>query len=220
MSENSSTGAGEDAKSRSKSQKGMQEPRESQSRGEKGSDTTAAHGVKSGLAALPGLSILNFSGPVETASNLPGRTRFRTNAVVGREAARDLLIENMQRIRGVTSIEVNLISGSVLIHYQPEVITPEILFAAIIKLLDLESEFLSTPEPVLAREFREIGNSLNRAVYELTRGMTDFHTLLLISLAVFGIYMVRKDPLRAFPGGFTLLWWAYRSFGSDSEGSN
>lgn len=120
----------------------------------------------------------------------------------------------------MNSVEVNLISGSVLIHYQPEVINPEILFVAIIKLLDLESELLSTPDPFLGREIREIGDSLNRTVYELTGGMTDFHTLLLISLAVFGIYMFRRDSLRAFPGGITLLWWAYSSFRSNAEGPN
>jgi len=220
MSENSPTDTGERAKSPSKSQKGKQKQSESQQRSDKDSATTAAGGAKYGLASLPGFSLLRFSGPVETVSNLPGRTRFRTNAIVGREAARGLLVENLQKIKGVTSVEVNLISGSVLIHYQPEAIAPEVLFAAIIKLLDLESEFLSTPEPVLAREAREIGSSFNRMVYELTGGMTDFHTLFLISLAVFGIYMFRKDPLRAFPSGFTLLWWAYRSFRSDREGSD
>lgn len=218
MPENISTDTGEGAKSRPESQERKQVPPCSQSQGDSGSDAASAHGVMSGLAALPGLSILSFSGPVETVSNLPGRTRFRTSAVVGREAARDLLIQNLSKIKGVTSIEVNLTSGSVLIHYQPETMTPELLFAAIIKLLDLEAEFLSTPESMLAREFREIGSSLNRTVYELTGGVTDFHTLLLISLAFLGIYIIRKDPVRAFPSGLTLLWWAYRSFRSDREG--
>jgi len=220
MPEDSSPDKSGAAKGRARSQKRKQKAPEGQSRGGNDLDTTAVDDVSSGRGAFPGLSILSFSGPVETTSNLPGRTRFRTSAIVGREAARDLLVENLPKIRGVTSVEVNLISGSVLIHYQPEAITPEILFAAIIKLLDLESEFLSTPQPILAREFREVGASLNRTVYELTGGLVDFHTLLLISLAVFGIYMFRRDPVRAFPSGFTLMWWAYRAFATDAEETN
>ncbi|MEW6529527.1 MAG: HMA2 domain-containing protein [Thermodesulfobacteriota bacterium] len=220
MPEDSSPHKSEAAKSRARSQKRKRRASEDQSRGGKGVAATATYDTKSEWTALPGLSILSFSGPVETISNLPGRTRFRISAIAGREAARNLLIESLQKIKGVTSVEVNLISGSVLIHYEPEVITPEILFAVIIKLLDLESEFLSTPEPIIAKEFREIGASLNRTVYELTGGLVDFRTLLVISLAVFGICMFRKDPARAIPGGFTLLWWAYRSFASDAEETN
>lgn len=76
MSEISSTNTGADAKSQSNSQKGRSAPLGRPPRGDKGSDTAAAHGITPGLAALPGFSLLSFSGPVETASTLPGRTRF------------------------------------------------------------------------------------------------------------------------------------------------
>lgn len=217
MSEDSSAGTGEDGGTRTRSPKGKQKPPEGQSRGHNRLHETqsqsgqAAEEARSPFAASPGLSLLSFSGPVETVSNLPGRIRFRVNAIIGREAAKVTLVENLQKIKGVNSVEVNLISGSVLVSYQPQAIAPEILFTAIIKLLDLESEFLRTPEPVLAKELREVATSLNRTVYELTGGIADLHTALLISLALFGVYMFRKDPLRAFPGGFTLLWWAYSS---------
>lgn len=218
MSDDSSAGAGEDVSSRPKSSKGKQKPLEGAPRDREQLDETqsrpgrAAEEAQSPFSASPGLSLLSFSGPVETVSNLPGRIRFRVNAIVGSESAKGTLVENLQKIKGVNSVEVNLISGSVLVLYQPQVIAPEILFAAIIKLLDLESEFLRTPEPVLATELREVATSLNRTVYELTGGIADLHTALLISLALFGVYMFRKDPVRAFPGGFTLLWWAYSSF--------
>jgi hypothetical protein len=212
MLEDDPPNAEQDAKGRSKNPKGKHKPGEGESphrasqEGAKGREAR-----RSGLNASPQFSLLSFSGPIETVSNLPGRTRFRAKAVIGREDARDLLVKNLPRIKGVDSVEVNVVSGSVLINYQPDAIIPEILFAALIKLLDLEDEFLSPPEPFLARELREVASSLNRTVYELTCGFTDLHTLLMTALIVYGVYAIRRDALQAFPGGLTLLWWAYSS---------
>lgn len=212
MSENSSAGTGQGEKTRPKKREERQRQHtRSRSAATESPSARTGEATASSMAGGPRFSLLSFSGPVDTASNLPGRVRFRTKAVIGSKAARGLLVENLQKIKGVKSVEVDLISGSILVRYDPEAITPEILFAAIIKLLDLESEFLSTPQPVLARELREVAGSLNRTVYELTGGVTDLHTLFLIGLGVFGIYLFRRDGARAFPGGFTLLWWMYSS---------
>ena len=154
-------------------------------------------------------SLLNCSGPLQTISNIPGRTRFRTSALVGNDFAVNQLTENLQKLDGVKSVEVNKVSGSVLVYYQSERIEPELLFTAIIKLLDLESEFLRAREPVLAREVRDMIGSMNRAMYEFSHGITDMTTLILIALAIFGVYKWKRDPSGAFPGGFALVWWAY-----------
>jgi copper chaperone CopZ len=170
------------------------------------------------LAKLSLFSVLKFSSPVRTVFTAPGRIRFRSDAIVGNTAARDTLVENLHKITGVTSVEVNVTSGSLLIRYEPAEVSPEILFAATLKLLDLEAEFLRGAQPYLAREARAMMGSLNRAVYEMTRGITDFRTFIAVALAVYGIYRVRTDAVRAVPSGFTLLWWAYLSlFGRGEE---
>ncbi|MGO9121061.1 MAG: HMA2 domain-containing protein [Desulfomonilaceae bacterium] len=154
-------------------------------------------------------SLLNCSGPLQTVSNLPGRTRFRTSALVGNDFAMNRLTENLPKLDGVNSVEVNTVSGSALVYYQSERIEPELLFTAILKLLDLEAEFLRAREPMLARELRDMIGSMNRAMYEFTHGITDVTTLILIALAILGMYKWGKNPSGAFPGGFPLVWWAY-----------
>lgn len=169
-------------------------------------------------ARLALFSVLKFSSPVRTVFTAPGRIRFRSDAIVGNPAARDTLVDNLHKISGVSSVEVNGTSGSLLIQYEPAEVTPEILFAATLKLLNLEAEFLRGAQPFVAREASAMMGSLNRAVYEMTRGITDFRTFLAVALAVYGIYRVKTDATRAVPSGITLLWWAYLSlFGRGEE---
>jgi len=173
--------------------------------------TNLVEGIKSGLKDLTRRSLLDYHGPIKTESNLPGRVRFRCAVLAGASDTGAFLAESLNKLPGVSSVEVNGVSGSALIHYDPERLSPEILFTAMLKLLHLEDEFLRTPQPFLAKEIRNVGSSLNRAVYDLTCGLTDLWTSLFILLAVLGFSKLKTDPTRALPGGITLLWWAYIS---------
>jgi hypothetical protein len=153
-------------------------------------------------------SLLQCGGPIDTVSNLPGRVRFRITAVQGDESAGAAIIENLQRLPGVESVEFTRITGSVLIRYECDQLSPELLLVALLKILDLEEQFLETPRPVLARELSELSDSANRTVYHITGGLTDLWTAVLVALLVLGISRVARDRLNAIPGGLTLLWWA------------
>ncbi len=162
--------------------------------------------VPGGTAGSP---LFSFAGPIDTVSNLPGRVRFRSKAVEGNETHRATLSHTLPRIEGVRSVEVNTRSGSVLILYNPETVTPDVLFVALLKLLDLEEAFLNPPRPLLARELREIGTSVNRAVYDLTGGVADLKTLVMVSFLVIGAYRFRQQGFASVPNALTLMWWAY-----------
>ena len=158
---------------------------------------------------IPGkVSLLAFSGPIETVSDLPGRIRFRSAALAGDSLAKASIEESLCRIPGVISIEANSLSGSVLIQYEPEAISADILFVALLKILDLEDEFLRTPVSALGRVLGELGTSFDRAVYEITGGITDLRTAILVALIVGGISKIARNATLGVPGGFTLLWWA------------
>lgn len=175
-------------------------------------------GVRARLEDMSRTSLLNRRGPIGTESNLPGRVRFRCEALVGNDEAQGRLTNNLRNLPGVSSVEVNVLSGSILIHYDDEVLTPELLFTAVLKLLGLEDEFLTTPQPALAGELKKVGSSLNRAVYDMTGGTTDLWTSLFIVLAVVGVYKLRREPGNAFPGGGTLLWWTFNSLLREKPG--
>src|SRR5271157_2107595 len=161
------------------------------------------------LGGRAGSSLLSFAGPIVTLSNLPGRVRFRSQVVVSNETVKATLSDTLPRIQGVRSVEVNVTSGSVLIRYNPETITPDVLFVALLKLLDLEEAFLNPPPPLLARELRDVGQSVNRAVYDLTGGLADLKTLLMVGFFAVGAYKLRQQGFASIPSPVALLWWAY-----------
>jgi hypothetical protein len=155
----------------------------------------------------PESPLLKAPSIISVVHALPGRTRFRVPSLVGRDQTAAQLREALGRIEPVTRVEVNATSGSVLLEYG-EGVEPDMLAAALIRLLGLEQEFQKDVRPVAVNELRDFGRSCNRAVYEKTGGLLDARTLLFIALAVFGTRKIVKQGFAALPAGFTLLWWA------------
>ena len=135
------------------------------------------------------------TGPAERA--LPG----------GKQRGAALLQEKLPAIRGVQSVTLNPATGSVLIVYREEQVRPELLFAAVVRLMGLDTELKRTPEPVVTRELREILGSVNRMVYDQTGGLIDLWSAGLILLTAIGIQRLLAQGMRAFPAGLTLVWW-------------
>ena len=152
---------------------------------------------------------LNLTWPIETKHVLPGRIRFCIPAIIGDSDGTKRVTDQLPRLEGVTSVEVNSISGSVLIHYQASIIAPELLFAALIRLLGLEREFERAPQSAIARELKNIGNALNRAIFTQTNGILDLWTAVPLVLLGLGIKKLATERPRTLPTGFTLVWWAY-----------
>lgn len=147
------------------------------------------------------------SGPVQTDHATPGRVRFRIPSLSGNSRDADLIREKLSTLRGVESVDVNPVTGSVLVLYREEQVRPDLLFAAIVRLLGLEDELVQTPSPTLVKELRSMLDSLNRVVYDRTGGLVDFSSALMIALVVAGTSKLFTDGKNAVPGGFTLLWW-------------
>jgi len=119
----------------------------------------------------------------------------------------DLAREKLPTLDGVQSVEVNAATGSVLVCYRVGQVEPELLFAALVRLLGLEEELDQTPRPGIVKELRSFVDSLNRVVHDRTGGLLDFTSALMIVLAAVGITKLLRDGKAAVPGGFTLLWW-------------
>ncbi len=151
------------------------------------------------------------TGPVQTAHWLPGRVRLRVPSLAENAAGTAKLREKLPTIQGVQSVKLNPASGSVLIVYREDEVRPELLFAAVVRLMNLDAELQRMPQPAVTRELREILGSLNRMVYDRTGGLIDLWSAGLILLAAIGIQKLWTQGLRAFPAGLTLLWWGLAS---------
>ena len=113
-------------------------------------------------------------------------------------------------IEGVQSVKLDPATGSVLIVYREDEVRPELLFAAVARLMNLDTELKRTPQPVVTRELKEILGSVNRMVYDRTGGLVDLWSAGLIILAAIGVQRLLAGT-RAFPAGLTLVWWGMAS---------
>jgi hypothetical protein len=118
------------------------------------------------------------------------------------------LQKRLAKLDGVRAAEVSPISGSVLVHFAPERIKPEMPMGAVIRLLGLEKDIQRPPRSRIGQGIRQTGESLNRAVYAQTGGMIDLWTSLSLLLVVLGIRQVLAGNRAA---AWPLLWWAYLS---------
>ena len=156
----------------------------------------------------PSAPLLRLHTPVRTCHLLPGRVRFAVPALKGNKDAADRLTSALKRVQAIDLVAVNTISGSVVIRFNPEQISAELLVAAIIKVLGLEKELERIPASVLGREIHHVAHALNRAVYDQTQGLMDLRTALLLAMAGLGTIKLLQHRQLALPAAFTLLWWA------------
>ena len=171
-------------------------------------------GRKRGMSILPMLR----TGPVQTVHLLPGRVRFRVPSLIDGPSQAESLRARLGSLDGVEHVEVTPASGSLLIRYQENLVRPELLFAATVRLLGVEKEMERTPRPVVVQELRAVFDSLNRVVYDRTRGILDFSSALLILMAAVGVSKIMRDGAAAMPPGFALLWWgAHQLLGHGGE---
>ena len=164
--------------------------------------------------------LMHLKWPIETKHLLPGRVRFSIPLLVGNDDSVERIEQQLQRVDGIDSVSANKISGSVIIRYQPQKIAPELLFAALIRVLGLEKELERTPQPVIAKGVQHVGNALNHAVYSSTHGILDLWTALPLVLLTLGVRKMVTERTLSFPTGFTLLWWAYNAMFRSSNAKN
>ncbi len=151
------------------------------------------------------------TGPVQTAHFVPSRIRLRVPSLAENAAGAALVLEKLPAIEGVQSVKLSPATGSVLILYREGEVRPELLFAAVVRLMNLDAELKRMPQPAVTRELREILDSVNRMVYDRTGGLVDLWSAGLILLAAVGIQRVWTQGMRAFPAGLTLVWWGLAS---------
>ncbi|MBD3402590.1 hypothetical protein GF420_06820 [candidate division GN15 bacterium] len=151
------------------------------------------------------------SSPVRLSHAVPGRARFHVAALRRSTRKAEQLAEQLRRIEEVFNASIDSRTGSVLIRYNSDKVTPDLLAAAIIRLLGLEEQLKRTPQPALVTQARRVGNALNSAVYDTTGGLVDLWSLIPLTFVVLGVRKIMTDRASLLPTGVTMLWWAYGS---------
>jgi hypothetical protein len=166
---------------------------------------TALFGRKRGVGHNP---LPSFAGVMETTHVLPGRVRLRAPVLIGQRRAADELQKRFAQLDGIRAVEVNSVSGSLLIHFAPDRVKPDMLLGAAIRLLGLEREIQRPPRSYVGEGIRQAGDSVNRAIHQQTGGMIDLWTSVALLLLAMGIRHIAAGNPQL---GWQRLWWAYLS---------
>jgi hypothetical protein len=149
-------------------------------------------------------------GIIETAHMVPGRVRFVIPSMVGNARTAKVLEEQLASLDQIESLSINLVSGSVIIHYDMAAIEPVVLFGALSRLLGLDDQINNGKEPLVWREMKAAGQALDRAIYEKSSGLVDIKTLVtLVTLGTFTYKLVSDAGRLTSPGTVTLGWWFF-----------
>jgi hypothetical protein len=148
------------------------------------------------------------TGPIRVAHALPGRVRFRIPSLVGDAPRCRDLAERLDLIAGVHEAAAEPVTGSIVVRHDPARLPPDLILAAIARLLDLETQLRRPAVPLVTREIRLAAAAANRAVLEQTGGLLDLRAAVMLALGAFGVHRLLSDGARAMPAGLTLVWWA------------
>jgi len=160
------------------------------------------------------------TGPIQIAHALPGRIRFVIPDLREKHEAMDNGIEQLRSLRGIDTVTSSPVSGSLVVEFNHELVPPPLLFSAISRLLGLQHELDKPLTPNLVKEIRQLGGSLNRMVYDETRGLLDLRTIAIGGLLILGGRKLFLEKWATVPTGLTLLWWAFNLINRDKGDIN
>jgi hypothetical protein len=157
-------------------------------------------------------------GKFEVLHTMPGRIRFRIPMLEGQDnEVVDAVKKELVRLAEINRVDVNPVSGSLVLEYNDEDINASMICGILIKLLGLEDALDAQPQSAAQKEINLIGTSLNRQVYNSTAGVFDLTSALAATIFVLGLYKIIMQQDRNLPSGFSLLWWAYVIFQSGNR---
>jgi hypothetical protein len=152
------------------------------------------------------------AGAIRIAHDIPGRLRVRLPP----GASADGLTDVLERMNGVHGAVWSPRTRSVLIRYDPTLVTPAEITRAIAEHADLEEPAPSNgarheDERPVAGAVLDVFNSLNARVGRSTRGRLNLGMLLATGLVLWSARQLMRGPVTAL-SWTSALWYAHGLF--------
>lgn len=156
-------------------------------------------------------SFKGFPGTLEIKHCIPGRIRFFVPSLVHSSEGKEILEAKMSPIEGIKKVEVNIITGSLLVHYDLEKIEKILIIGVIVKLLGLDDKIQTKEISIIRKEIINWNEAVSYSIYEKTKGFLDIKTALSLTFAFYGLKGLFFSSEVAKANPYSLLYWAYRS---------
>lgn len=153
------------------------------------------------------LNLPDFRGVLEVKHAIPGRIRLNSPFIKDNEELKEVFLNEIKKINLIKNVEVNILTGSLIVNYEVDKIEPQLLLAVIAKLLGLEEEISKEPVPILKNEMKNMKDSINMAIYNKSNGTLDASSLLVLILLLASGYKLYTGT-GSKVGPTTCLMWA------------
>lgn len=159
------------------------------------------------------------------AHDIPGRMRIRVPDAKGNPTLVRDLVDKLGKVSGIESVEASATTGSVLLHYDPELhgelgrmlkgsgestMPLRIEEPARRKPTSRPQRRKRPPQSALARAISETSAALDDAIREATDNQLDLRVLMPLAMAGIGLMIIRRPA--ATPLWLTLMIFAFNSF--------
>ena len=112
----------------------------------------------------------SFYGVIQVNHYQNGRLRLQTEVLKDDKELKEEFLHNIRRIVGINSVEVNSITGSILIYFDEKVIESSFLYLVVLRLLHLDEEALKNKPGRIRELLKQIFESADMAVSNKSRG--------------------------------------------------
>ena len=150
----------------------------------------------------------NFYGIFEVKSATKNRIRVEIDKLKNNNEEIESLRENLRKIAVIKNFKIIKTLGSLTVEFDDSQIDSQFMIGIILKLLNLDEEFLKDRKGKIKNSFSNLGKLADITVYNKTKGLFDAKTLAGTMLLIYGIKKFKREMF--LPSGATLIWWAYR----------
>ena len=154
-------------------------------------------------------------------SSLPGRMRMRLPQPRRRESIAARVRSDLGHVEGVRNVLVNILTGSVLVLYDPDALDADELVDAA-RDADIVSDVGGAAEAVEEAPWPEVSalgkqivnwvRELDRSIRQASGGLIDLKLLIPLVLLALALARAIASGRRTPMPWYTLMWYAYSTF--------
>ena len=143
------------------------------------------------------LKLPSFKNALEVKSSIPGRVRFYAPILVGNIEVANSFVDQISKIDVIKTCRVNTLTGTILMEYDHQLLDPQTLEGAVIKLLGVD---------------KSIDEGRVSEVKKASERLLDVKSLAGIALIGAGLLDLRRNGGGRLPDYATLGWWGTSLF--------
>jgi copper chaperone CopZ len=165
---------------------------------------------------------------IRIMSAIPGRVRAKLEALKRNDELAGTAKDALAAIEGVRSVEINTVTGSALVEYDPDtldslepvldaaeetgLITEETRMEIIQRALEGSFAPGDSDDTPLARGVKDMFSRMNQSVGDATGGVVDGRVLIPLALVVIGGAKLLTTGPGRMPAWYDYFWYAFRTF--------